>query len=230
MSKHTSLPPTEERDLVRRAQVGDNEALGILFEKYRLKSTRTAFCILNNSEEAKDAAQSTFLKMVEKIKTFKGDSGFYTWITRIAINVSLMQKRSWWAHHIQTESALPESWGRVYASRSTRDRVLDNMPEMIDLERCVKMFTPEERELFGDFLEEKSRSVRGMGKSSLIICVLRAMRKLKPKDRAVIALRYFGEKTIKEIAREEKISIPVIKTRSLRAHHTLRKFVAALAH
>jgi RNA polymerase sigma factor (sigma-70 family) len=234
VSKHISPKLAEERDLIRKAQAGDHEALGILCEKYRSRITKAAFRILRDRGAAEDAVQTAFLRVVEHIKEFANDALFSTWLTRITINEALMQKRSPWERRVDIEADVPETskGSFVYrcASRSSQDRILDNMPEMIDLKRCIGTFTPEEQGLFKDFLEEKSRSVREVERSTLIIRVLRAMRKLKPKDRAIIVLRYFKGKTIKETARMEKTTVPMVKLRTLRAHHALRQFVTVHAH
>jgi RNA polymerase sigma-70 factor (ECF subfamily) len=75
--------------LVEYAKNGDKEALSKLVTMYSPRIYNLAMRIMRNQEDAEDVLQETFLKMINKLKTFRGDSAFYTWLYRIGTNVAL---------------------------------------------------------------------------------------------------------------------------------------------
>ena len=87
----------DESALVTQARQGDTEAFNGLAERYQRNIFRLAQNITQNREDAEDVLQETFLKAYEHLPDFHGDSKFYTWIVRIAVNEALMKlrKRKW---------------------------------------------------------------------------------------------------------------------------------------
>ena len=83
----------DESNLVARAQAGEQEAFSALVAEYSRKIYRVAKNITQNDEDAEDVLQETFLKAYEHLPGFQGNSKFYTWIVRIAVNESLMKLR-----------------------------------------------------------------------------------------------------------------------------------------
>jgi RNA polymerase sigma-70 factor (ECF subfamily) len=79
--------------LLQRARSGDRDALGELLDRYHGMVRRTAYAYVRNLEEADDIAQEVSLSVVRKLHTFQGNAAFSTWLTRIAINRSLMRLR-----------------------------------------------------------------------------------------------------------------------------------------
>ena len=79
--------------LVALAQDGDSTAFNTLVTKYERKVFRVAKNITNNQEDAEDVLQETFLKAYSHIGGFQGNSKFYTWLVRIAVNEALMKLR-----------------------------------------------------------------------------------------------------------------------------------------
>ena len=75
-----------DHNLVARAQQGDRDAFGVLVHKYRQRVLNLATRYLRNHEDAEDAAQEIFLKAYCGLRTFRGESAFYSWLHRIAIN------------------------------------------------------------------------------------------------------------------------------------------------
>lgn len=74
--------------LVARARQGDVPAFSRLVEMYEEKAIHTAYAFLGNMEDARDAAQESFVKAYQSLRSFKGQSKFSTWLVRIVINVS----------------------------------------------------------------------------------------------------------------------------------------------
>ncbi len=79
--------------LVAAAKRGQRAAFDALCEQSAQRIFRTTFRITRNREDAEDAVQDTFLKAFVHLKDFDGRSSFSTWLTRIAINSSLMLLR-----------------------------------------------------------------------------------------------------------------------------------------
>ncbi len=81
--------PLPDAELVRRAQRGNTNAFEELVRRYERKVYNIAYRLLGDEEEATEALQDTFLRAYRFIKKFKFKSSFYTWLYRIATNVSL---------------------------------------------------------------------------------------------------------------------------------------------
>jgi RNA polymerase sigma-70 factor, ECF subfamily len=83
----------DETTLVAQAREGDTTAFGELVRRYEGKIFRLAQHVTQNREDAEDVLQETFMKAYEHLDQFQGNSKFYTWIVRIAVNQALMQLR-----------------------------------------------------------------------------------------------------------------------------------------
>jgi RNA polymerase sigma-70 factor (ECF subfamily) len=89
----TAPAPSDEGSLVAQAQAGDTDAFAQLVKRYERKIYRLAKNITQNDEDAEDVLQDAFLKAYEHLGGFQGQSKFYTWIVRIAVNEALMKLR-----------------------------------------------------------------------------------------------------------------------------------------
>ena len=74
--------------LVRRVQRGDKGAFDALVLKYQHKIVKLVMRYVRNPAEAEDVAQEAFIKAYRALPQFRGDSAFYTWLYRIAINTA----------------------------------------------------------------------------------------------------------------------------------------------
>jgi RNA polymerase sigma-70 factor (ECF subfamily) len=83
----------DETGLVSRAREGDAEAFSELTNRYARNIFRLANHITQSQEDAEDVLQETFLNAYEHLKDFQGNSKFYTWLVRIAVNQALMKLR-----------------------------------------------------------------------------------------------------------------------------------------
>src|SRR3954449_6808869 len=86
-------PQTEELVLVDAAREGDIAAFEQLIKKYDRNVFRIAQHITQNREDAQDVVQDAFLKAYQNLEQFQGNSKFYTWLVRIAVNEALMRLR-----------------------------------------------------------------------------------------------------------------------------------------
>lgn len=88
-----SASKMDESVLLEQARDGDAAAFSELVRRYEGKIFRLAQHITQNREDAEDVLQETFLKSYEHLDQFQGNSKFYTWIVRIAVNQALMKLR-----------------------------------------------------------------------------------------------------------------------------------------
>lgn len=77
---------TTDRTLVARAQLGDDRSYEELVRRYQQRIYGLCYHLTSNHEDARDLAQEAFVKAWKALRTFKGDSSFYTWVYRIAYN------------------------------------------------------------------------------------------------------------------------------------------------
>jgi RNA polymerase sigma-70 factor, ECF subfamily len=92
-SKATETAVSDELALVQAAKQGDVGAFEQLVKRYDRNIFRIAQHITQNREDAEDVVQDAFLKAYENLDQFQGNSKFYTWLVRIAVNESLMKLR-----------------------------------------------------------------------------------------------------------------------------------------
>jgi len=82
-----------EKALVQRASKGDRDAYRILVEKYQNRVYSLIVSMVKSKEDAEDITQEAFVKAYLSLKNFRGDSSFYTWIYRVAYNMTIDFKR-----------------------------------------------------------------------------------------------------------------------------------------
>ncbi|MCR4416842.1 MAG: sigma-70 family RNA polymerase sigma factor [Ignavibacteria bacterium] len=79
----------DDNVLIDRFLAGDTKAFNLLVEKYKRKIYLTVYRLLGNHEDASDITQEVIIKMYNELKNFRRESSIYTWIYRIATNLSL---------------------------------------------------------------------------------------------------------------------------------------------
>ncbi len=82
------MEPTPDQILVQRVQRGDQAAFELLVMKYQRRIFRLIMRFIRDPAQAEDVAQETFLRAYRAIAQFRGDSQFYTWLYRIAVNTA----------------------------------------------------------------------------------------------------------------------------------------------
>jgi RNA polymerase sigma-70 factor (ECF subfamily) len=81
--------PADDLTLVERAQREDLRAYDELVRRYQERIYATVYHMTSNHEDANDLVQETFIKAYRALKSFKGNSSFYTWVYRIAVNKTI---------------------------------------------------------------------------------------------------------------------------------------------
>ena len=77
-----------DSELIKKAIKGNHGAFNILVNKYYPRVYASLFSFTKSKEDAEDLSQQTFIKVWQKLTTFRGDSAFFTWVYRIAINLA----------------------------------------------------------------------------------------------------------------------------------------------
>ena len=75
-----------DRELVARVQRGDKQAFNLLVRRYQNKVMNLVARYVKNPADVSDVAQEAFIKAYRSLPSFRGDSAFYTWLYRIAVN------------------------------------------------------------------------------------------------------------------------------------------------
>ncbi|HTY80073.1 MAG TPA: sigma-70 family RNA polymerase sigma factor [Candidatus Bathyarchaeia archaeon] len=105
----------DERVLIERCRAGDVAAFEPLVERYRQRVWRLAYQVLRDREEAWDCAQDAFVRAFQSLGSFRGQSAFYTWLFRIAMNVATdrLRSRAAQGRAFGTQSVPAEEWERT---------------------------------------------------------------------------------------------------------------------
>jgi len=109
----------DDLTLVRHAKKEDISAYDVLVRRYQERIYATVYHMTSNHEDANDLTQETFIKAFRALKSFKGDSSFYTWIYRIAVN--------------KTINFLKQRKNRVQMSLNDVDFNAENDPDLVAL-------------------------------------------------------------------------------------------------
>ncbi len=162
---------SEQSDLalVQLAQRGDPAAFDALVRRYQHKVVKLVLRYVRDPAEAEDIAQEAFIKAYRALPRFRGDSAFYTWLYRIAINtaknVLAARGRSPVSYDIDKDSdeaspmesymkdtATPEALAMTDEIRSTVNQAIDQLPE--DLRTAIVL-----RELEGLSYDEIAQAM-----------------------------------------------------------------------
>jgi RNA polymerase sigma-70 factor (ECF subfamily) len=153
-----------DRELVERTRQGDTRAFDLLVLKYQQKVANLVSRYVRDSSETLDVTQEVFIKAYRALHKFRGDSAFYTWLYRIAINTAknflVAQSRRPPGDDVDAETAeqldvgtrlkeyaTPESQALTDEIAETVKQALDELPE--DLRTAITL-----RELEGMSYEE----------------------------------------------------------------------------
>jgi RNA polymerase sigma-70 factor (ECF subfamily) len=188
-----------EHSLVAAAQAGDSEAFVILLNQYSRHIYRLGLSITGNHQDAEDVLQEASLKAYTALADFQGNSRFYTWLVRIAVNVALgkLRKRALWketpldeAREGEDGSFIPleiESWGDDPEKACLNDELQQILAEVIqtlDL-KSRTIFTLRDVEKFSI---EETATMLGLSVPVIKTRLLRSRLKLREE-----LTKYFGK-------------------------------------
>ena len=180
----------DEPVLVAAAQAGDITAFETLVGRYERKILRLAQNITQNREDAEDVMQEAFLKAYEHLSGFQGNSRFYTWLVRIAVNQALMKLRKRRPNVVSIdeevntgEDLIPreiEDWGPSPEDRYKQTELSDILSEVIgDLDPSFRIvFQLRDIE---ELSTEETAETLGLSVPAVKSRLLRARLKLRQK-------------------------------------------------
>jgi RNA polymerase sigma-70 factor (ECF subfamily) len=162
-----SEPVSEELALVQAAKGGDVAAFEELVKRYDRNVFRIAQHITQNREDAEDVVQDAFLKAYTNLGQFQGQSKFYTWLVRIAVNEALMRLRR----------RRPERMVSLDEDVKTED---DSVP------REVADWAPNPEQLYtqGELQDILTRTIQGLPPGFRTVFVLRDVEGLSTEETA----------------------------------------------
>src|SRR6476646_8557733 len=163
----SSLAGIDEYQLVTQARNRDATAFNELVRRYEGKIFRLAQHVTQNREDAEDVLQETFLKAYEHLDQFKGDSKFYTWIVRIAVNQALMKLR-----RRKTDKSV------------SMDETIDTGEDTVAREIAAWDENPEERYSREELNEILESAVDSLAAPYRTVFVLRDIEELSPEETA----------------------------------------------
>lgn len=163
----TSTEPQSDEELVDLARNGDDTAFPELVKRYSRRILRVARNITNNDEDAEDVLQESFLKAYTHLDGFQGNSKFYTWLVRIAMNEALMKLRK-------------RKTGRVVSL----DEELTTGEDSVVREIAVWEGNPEERYSQDEIREILDRTIATLPEGFRTVFVLRDVEELSTEETA----------------------------------------------
>jgi RNA polymerase sigma-70 factor (ECF subfamily) len=138
------LAELPEKETIDRAQRGDAFAFARIYQLHSAQVYGLCLRMVGNTAEAEDLAQETFLVVLRKIRTFRGESAFSTWLHRITINIVLMRLR----RKTSLESPLEENEEResdrpgLREKFASTDLLLAGSLDRLNLERAMAQLSP----------------------------------------------------------------------------------------
>ena len=199
----------DDRTLVKGAQSGDAKAFRALVERYQRRVVQLALAMTKDADEAMDIAQETFVRVHRYLPSFKGDSSFFTWTYRIAMNLCLdAQRRKGRLERVDVEqgdeaeieaamdppSAALAGPQRQVLNAELRDRIEEALASLSDTHRAILLL----REVEGLSYEDLAK-VLGIRKGTVMSRLFHARLKMQNKLR-----EYLGEEAPKREEPEEE--------------------------
>jgi RNA polymerase sigma-70 factor (ECF subfamily) len=154
-----------DAELVARVQRGDKKAFDLLVLKYQRKIMRLLSRMIRDPSEVEDVAQEAFIKAYRALPQFRGDSAFYTWLYRIAINTA----RNWLASNGRrpsTPNALENEDGETFNET-------DNLSDIS---------TPESMVASREIAETVNAAIQGLPEELRTAIVLREIEGMSYED------------------------------------------------
>ncbi len=184
---------SEDDLLVARCRKGDMNAFGQLIERHQGRIFNVIYRMVNNHDDAMELTQEAFFRALKNLKKFRGSAGFYTWLFRIGINLTLnfrsrRSKIQFSSIDSQLERTGHQADGLLAVIKSDDGQRPDNQAQLKENHQLL----------------------------------LDAMEKLDQNAKAVVILRDMEELNYTQIAKILEIPIGTVKSRLARARASLR--------
>jgi RNA polymerase sigma-70 factor (ECF subfamily) len=138
------LVSAEDRQLIAECLKGQTEAFGELVRRYQDRLYNAVFRMLGSTEDARDVVQEAFVNAYQALRGFKGDSQFFTWLYRIAMNQAISWKRK--RRTIPIESRRDEQSQPLDQSSFSRPaEPLERAEEEAQLQKALNLLSTQHR-------------------------------------------------------------------------------------
>jgi RNA polymerase sigma-70 factor (ECF subfamily) len=226
------LPSTTDskHELVARAQAGDGEAFGILFEQHKKRVYSLCLLMTGDVADAEDLTQDAFIQVFRKLGTFRGDSAFSTWLYRVAVNTVLMSLRRRKPKQVSLDEPVCIDHSMVPRDFGRNDPELSGTVDRIALIRAIKELPEGYRRIF---LLHEVEGYQHHEIAAMLRCSVgnskSQLHKAKLKIRELLMLAKDG--TVPQATADVEAEIPVKKTKGSVAKTSFNKetdFLAAM--
>jgi len=136
-----------DHELIDCCLKGDSSAFGLLVERYQHRLYGSLVHVTGSSEQAKDVAQDAFAHAYEKLGTFRGQSAFYSWLFRIALNAAVSARRKT-QRVTASVDAIREATGHEPVDESSGSapwQALETSERQVLVQRALSQLTEEYR-------------------------------------------------------------------------------------
>jgi len=195
--KEPLTAPADDAWLIQQSQQGNRAAFDQLQRKYQSKAFQTAMGFLGNAQDAEDITQDVFLRAYQRIRTFRGDSSFPTWLITIVQHLCL-NKRRWWARR---KKLIAGSLEEQTTTTKEGERVVLEVPDPAP--------TPAQQLIQA----EQQQRLRA------------AIDQLDEFSRTVVILRCYKGMSFEDIAQTVKRPVGTVKSRFHRARLSLEELL-----
>jgi RNA polymerase sigma-70 factor (ECF subfamily) len=189
---------TKATDWLQRAQAGDRAAYGQLVLLYQDRLYNAILRMIGDRDEAAELTQEAFTRGLEKLDSFRGDAGPYTWLFRIAINLTISRLRKTQKHRTFSLSR-PDGNGLARSGDDQASGLMD---------RVRQSAQPQP----GAAIEERERAEQ----------VVAALGRIDPDYRAVLVMRDVEGFDYQQMADLLGLALGTLKSRLFRARLALR--------
>ncbi len=128
-----------EADAVAGAQAGDMKCFEALYDRYKRRVYSLCLQLVRNPADAEELTQEAFLQLYRKIRTFRGEAAFSTWLHRVTTNVVFMRLRKKRVQEVELQPPLEED-GEQWKDTShimVQDRLLSGSIDRLSLQRAL---------------------------------------------------------------------------------------------
>lgn len=179
--RHNKRMRETDEIIIERVLGGDRNAYALLVDHYKDRVFSLVVGILRNRELAQEVAQDVFVKAYSSLSKFRKQSGFSTWIYRIAYNTAISETRKR-KHEIRSFDEQLERTASLQLDQN--DRVEENEEKQRLLERALAELIPEEKLIlmlyyFEDKSVEEISKTTGLSQSNVKVKLYRMRNKLK---------------------------------------------------
>ena len=180
-----------DAQLVERVKAGDQKAFELLVSKYQRRVLRLLSRFIRDPGEMEDVAQEAFIKAYRALPQFRGESAFYTWLYRIAVNTA--------KNYLTSQGRRPISMSQLQSADAEEGESFDA----------------------GDVVEDTNTPDAVLHSRQVAETVNAAIEALPPDLRTAITLREIEGLSYEEIAEAMKCPIGTVRSRIFRAREAI---------